>query len=428
MLAQQTCRRAIFLTLLSSGCDEDPAGCVGVAGTAVWDASPDRRLCVLDDLVVEGRTPGELGVLVRVEEVAGSLVIHDNPALKQLPAWPSLVRIGGSLSISANSELGTVQGFPALTELGRGLYVAENPKLATFELGGALTVAGSVFFALNPRLTRIAGLATLEEVEHDVYIGDNAALEVVEMLALAEVRGDLQVANNLSLREAKFSSLRSVAGTWSVAHNSALKSLTGFAALERAWLVSIDDNSALTELEWTSTFEVVTSLNIVDNERLERVTGGPAVHLAPTTQVTIAGNSVLEDIVGFTGVKSLDGLTIEENAALLAVSGWSGLASISGRGLSIARNPTLTGPDGWFPDLAEASALALFGNASLEPMTVDALLAHVAVEGATRVGDNKGESTILDPCPWPRDGICDAASGRYGPGTALCLLDWEDCA
>jgi len=432
MLAQQTCSRAIFggalVAFLSFGCDEVSDGCVLVEGAAVWDASLDRQLCVLDDLVVKGRTPAEIGVLERVEEVAGSLVIHDNPNLKQLPVLPDLVRIGGSLSISGNPELQTVQGFPALMELGRGIYVAENPKLVAFELGDALTAAGSVFFALNPRLTRVAGLASLVQIERDLYFGGNDALEVVEMLALAEVKGDLQVRSNLRLREANFASLRSVAGIWSVAHNPALGSLSGFSALERAWQVSIDDNAALTEIAWATTFEVVTFLNVVDNERLERITGGPAVQLAPTTRVNIARNPSLEDIVGFMGVMSLDGLTIEENAALIGVSGWSGLTGLTGRGLTVARNPVLTGPEGWFQGLLEASDVAIFGNTSLEPMTVDALLAHVVVEGATRVGDNKGESTILDPCPWPGDGICDAASGPYGPGTALCLLDWEDCA
>lgn len=57
----------------------------------------------------------------------------------------------------------------------------------------------------------------------------------------------------------------------------------------------------------------------------------------------------------------------------------------------------------------------------------ESTLGHVMVEGAIRIGDNKGESTFLDRCPWPRDGICDATSGTHGPGTALCVLDWEDC-
>lgn len=86
------------------------------------------------------------------------VVVHDNPTLTQLPPWPALVRVGGSLSISANAELSRVHGFPALAELGGGLYVAENPKLAELELGGELTGVGAVFFALNPRLTRVAHL------------------------------------------------------------------------------------------------------------------------------------------------------------------------------------------------------------------------------------------------------------------------------
>lgn len=87
--------------------------------------------------------------------------------------------------------------------------------------------------------------------------------------------------------------------------------------------VNIDDNDALTEVVWTTAFEVATTLEIVDNEHLRRVMGTPVVRLAPTTRVTIARNPSLHDIEGFVGVEGLDGLAIQDNVALVAVSGWS---------------------------------------------------------------------------------------------------------
>ncbi|PCC70657.1 hypothetical protein SAMN02745121_05457 [Nannocystis exedens] len=69
----------------------------------------------------------------------------------------------------------------------------------------------------------------------------------------------------------------------------------------------------------------------------------------------------------------------------------------------------------------------MYGNVSLLPATVDSLLARIIVGGDIRVGDNLGEDTVLDPCPWPGDGICDAAQGWLGRGTELCVIDLEDC-
>ena len=408
-----------------AGCDSDPDGCTAVESAAVWAGPPDGPLCVLGDLTVEGRSAAELDVLARVEEVAGSLLVHDNPTLKQLPAWPALRRIGGSLSISANAELLAVGGFPALSELVEGLYVAENPKLMTVAIGDELQVVGAVFFALNPRLTEISGLSALERVERDVHFTDDAALAALELSTLAEVGGNLRVDENLALRAARFPSLRSVTGIWSVRHNPALESLAGFAALERVEQAYIEDNDALSEIVWTT--EVPAVLDISDNDHLERVEGGPAVRLARTTRVTLARNPELRDIEGFAGVVALDKLAIEENTALVEVSGWSGLATVPGLGFAITRNPALTGPDGWFPALEAASDVAIFADLALEPAIVADLLAHVTVEGTPRVGDNKGESTSLDPCPWPGDGICDGTSGARGPGTGLCVLDLEDC-
>lgn len=432
MLAQQTGARAriggVCVAMWICGCEPGPEGCVGVEGPGLWDAPPSGRLCVLGDLVVTGRKAEELAALERVEEIAGSLVVHDNPDLKQLPGLPALARIGGVLSISANARLTGIGGFPNLAAVEGGVYVAENLELVDFDLGGPVETTGSVFFGLNPRLKQITGMTALTRVERDLYVGANAVLEALEFPALAGIEGDLNVSHNPALRGVVFPALREVTGAWSVVGNPALESLAGFAPLERVGSASIADNAALAEVVWSDAFEARSTLEIVDNERLERIAGHPAVRLPATARVTIARNAALRDIEGFAGVVFLGELEIEENMTLLEISGWSALIGVGGGGLTIARNPALTGPGGWFSALETASDVAIFGNSSLEPEVVDSMLGHVEVEGATRVGDNKGESTLLDPCPWPRDGVCDGTTGKYGPGTGLCLLDWEDCA
>lgn len=110
---------------------------------------------------------------------------------------------------------------------------------------------------------------------------------------------------------------------------------------------------------------------------------------------------------------------------MVGVKGLSGLTSVATE-LRITRNPLLTGPPGWFPSLTSAVDVWIFGNPALPPVEVDALLAHATIAGTIRVGDNQGQDTALDPCPWPNDRVCDAESDTE-LSTELCVDDPEDC-
>ncbi|WP_434421550.1 hypothetical protein [Nannocystis pusilla] len=402
------------------GCAPDDAACIEDA--QLWQSPPAGLLCVRGDLVVQGRAPEDLAVLARVEAIEGSLIVHDNPALAELPAWPALVSIGGSLSISHNAALTAVRGFPVLEDLSGGLYVAENPALVELQLSEGVTAVESAFITLNPSLLELQGLLKLTEVAGDLRVTHNAGLLALELPALREVGGDLLVTDNPSLRSAELPALRAVE-TLSIVANASLASLAGFSALRAVRGALIEDNDALEEIRWTA--PETAWLMITDNARLEQIDGAASA-LAPDGRLHITLNPALRAMTGFDAVESLAGLTLEENEALPELSAFSALARVGD--LAVVRNAAFTGPEAWLPALAEVSGdLSLYGNPSLPPATVDSLLARITVGADIRVGDNLGEDTELDPCPWPEDGICDAAQGWLGRGTELCLIDPEDC-
>lgn len=408
--------------LVSAACADD--GPVCIEGVKLWADRGSDPVCIVGDLVVENRTADELGVLDRVESVTGSVLVHTCPELVTLPAWPLLKGIGGSLSISNNDSLVEVEGFPALEELGGNLYIAENPVLVSVRIGSGVTTVGSVFFALNPSWTDVDGLSSLTEIDGDVKVAGNAALEHLRLPALTRISGDLSLIDNPLLQSLDFPALEDVGSAISISENSALVTIAGFPALRAAGHAFINRNNGLRRIIVPPMLDLSGVLEIRGNGALEQITAPDSFRMDPSARLIIAENPVLEELTGFSGLESMGGLEIDGNAGLLRVSGFADLRRLQAYDLKITRNASLVGDASWFPELRSASALWVFGNPSLEPSIVDALLARVAVDGETRVGDNGGEFTALDPCPWPDDGVCDA-EGPYG--TELCVSDPEDC-
>lgn len=414
-------RRSWLLASALTACSRDD-DCI--EGDLVWNATSSGPLCVLGDLVIEGRKPSDLRVLSRIESIMGSLHIHDNPELTELPPFTSLVTLGSSLTISNNIALLTVPGFPALEEIGGAFYIAENPRLSNIESSGKLKSVGSLFIALNPELVDVANLPALGEVQGSMRFEGNAILAKIALPALTQVGDGFHVIDNPELSQTSLPSLRAIEGQWEVAGNTALGSLEGFSALERAQYVLIDGNSALRRLSWAEQLET-REIVLSNNEVLESVSVSDNVGLSAATSIRVVGNPRLVALTGFTAVEALEELTLEENDRLAKIADFSELTQVSL--VKILRNPLLIGPDPLLPRLQAANEIWVFGNASLDPSLVDSLLGHVSVEGSIRAGDNKGEETMLDPCPWPSDGICDASVGWYGRGTELCAADPEDC-
>lgn len=389
---------------------------------SIWLEPPASAFTVCGDLMVTGRRADELEVLQRLEAVEGSLVVVTNPELTKFLALPVLARIGGSLSISNNVKLVNIDGFPSLVNIGGGVYVGENPALTTFVLGDALKTGHSLFLALNPRLSEFR--CSLVELEDDLTVSDNDALEVLELPALTAVAGNFDVSYNTALRDLQFPVLRSIGGAWNIQYNWNLGVLAGFPSLVEAAQIEVSQNPRLSELTLTGALTGCEKISILSNQGLERIYAEPDVEFSEVTEIGVTSNISLKVVQGFAGVTALENMTLEGNTQLGEIAGFASMTQVSN--LRIVDNDALAGPDGWFESLKYAGSVSIYKNQSLPPSRVDTLLSHLTVDGATRIGDNKGEDTALDPCPWPVDRICDAEGG-YGSGTGLCASDPEDC-
>lgn len=407
-----------ILALYLAACSPDDDTCLD--DEVVWDTELPQTFCIKGDLLVAGRTQTELERLRGLTEISGSLLVQDNPALVELPSFPMLRRIGGSLALARNTLLEAVHGFPALEDLSGEIYIGDNPQLTVFTLApGPLTIE-TLFVALNSSLTELR-LPGITEIKDDLRVISNEHLRALGLPDLALVGHDFFLDDNPRLEVIDFTALRA-AETWTLSHNAKLPSIAGFPALREvdvAWLL---DNDSLNTVRWSAS--VGHFLRIEDNDSLQRIEGDSP---DDAFRLGITNNLNLRSISGFSRVRTLDQLWIKNNPALLELTALSTLESIDE--LTIVGNQTLIGPGDWLPTLTEVTDdLAIYGNAGLPPAVVDALLARVHVVGSVRVGDNQGQMTKLDPCPWLDDGVCDELMGLYDVGTGLCASDPEDCA
>lgn len=415
-LAPPVCLCCMFALSVCGG-DSD---CIDNA--TVWQRFPDGSFCVRGDLIVTERSLDELAPLAFVTVIEGSLLIHDNPLLRETPAFPALMRIDGSLSISANSSLSHIGEFPLLDVVGHEIYVGENPGLEALTIPEGLSEVTAVFVALNPRLGTFESSLTV--IDGDLTIVDNAMLASVVLPDLTDVAGSLRVAANPSLRTIDLSTLRRVSSRLQFDDNDVLGPRIELPALDEVAQVQVSGNSEIEEIVLDRCL-ISERLLIRENTRLRRLATGPTVRLADNAELYIFLNPALSTIEGFAAIDTLRYVDITDNDALVGVKGFTGLTSVATE-LRITRNSLLTGPSGWFPSLTSAGGVWIFGNPALSPAEVDALLAHVTVAGAIRVGDNQGQDTALDPCPWRDDRVCDAESDAE-LATELCLEDPEDC-
>lgn len=400
--------------------------CQRLDGEAIWagDEAGDEKLCVVGDLLITERTEADLAALSQVAEVTGSLIIDENPTMRELTGWSTLSRIGGSLSVSNNAGLVKISGFGGLAVVGGGFYVAENPVLGSIAAGDALERLESLEIVLNPRLQELSSLAALTTVSGRLELSTNELLDRVSLPALEQV-GSMSLLDCERLATLDVPSLSRVGGDLLV-QNSGLSSLAGFPALSRVTGdLLIVENQALLEVELESPWAVSGLMYVNLNENLTRLYAGPEATLSNTTKLTVALNPRLAEIAGFAGVRALAKLRIAENNELLALPAWESLDSLSR--LEISHHPVLVVDSGWFPALLRAESVWIYGNSAMNPSLVQALIDRVEVTDV-KVGDNGGEQTDFDPCPWLNDQFCDEEFAGLGyRGSGLCASDPGDC-
>ena len=152
------------------------------------------QLRILDSVGVTG-----LGGFERLERVDRNLMLVRCENLMTLEGLRSLRYVGAEFILQDSRRLETLRGLDALEEVGGTLNINYLDVLVSLEGLGQLRTAGALAIAWNPRLTDLAGLASLRVIEGDLVIRDNPRLPqsaIDAFLARVTIRGEMRISGN----------------------------------------------------------------------------------------------------------------------------------------------------------------------------------------------------------------------------------------
>lgn len=143
---------------------------------------------VIDGSLMIHRAPDEnLDFLACIEEITGSLIVHDNDALVCMTGLAHVQRLGGDVVITRNDALQDIDALVGVEELER-----ENEGFGSIE--------HSLIVLNNASLIRVSGLTELAIVHGAVHIRDNPMLQAIDgLVGLLAVGGSLAINHNESL-------------------------------------------------------------------------------------------------------------------------------------------------------------------------------------------------------------------------------------
>lgn len=265
------------------------------------------------DVTVE--RAADLAVLADIRVINGSLIIAETAiAAIELPA---LQLIAGRVVIEDNAALTRI-ALPALAAVDGYLGFSLNPRLVELDLRQLKRVEGALYILSNAALTSLAGLDALVSIGRDMEIRNNAALATAELPSLGLLGGDITVSGNPVLAALDVSLLER-AGDVVVTGNAAL------AAVE-LWVsdflcsgcpvpvgrVTIAQNAALAmvRLYGTSFADVAAYGNdalATFTMTADRVDGDLTVRGAALDEVTIYGQSSIDDVIAIGGHLTITG-------------------------------------------------------------------------------------------------------------------------
>ena len=185
------------------------------------------------------------------------------------------------------------------------------------------------------------------EVTGNLIVQGSGITNVQGLSELTTVGGDLIIlsAHNLSTLEG-LSQVSTVGGALLILSNSALTSLDGFSGIEHvSKYFIIQNNPNLTQLFSRSSLTTIGGyFKIYYNNNLNSL-GDLSLLSSVGGTVFLMENPSLSSTFGLSGLQTVGGLTIQINASLENVDGFSSLTTIDGS-LSIEENPKLTNLDG----------------------------------------------------------------------------------
>jgi hypothetical protein len=264
--------------------------------------------------------------LASLSLVAGGLTIEENPKLTSTGGVGNNLH---SVGVNSDGESIVITNNPALIDVGEwdlwkgevsgGLTVEDNLVLAHLNgMSGLKSVGGGITIRFNPVLSDISGLENLNSVGKDV--SGNSVI-VVENNNLKDLRGLRGLQGMLQ-------------GAVHVANNKALLSLDGLQQVlgigkdENGVSLNITNNALLTSLEALEGLSgrLDGSVTVMLNPSLRVLAGLQAISEIGADEegnsLSIVTNTLLNSMLGFSGLKSVDGA--------VAVTGNDGLPTLEG--------------------------------------------------------------------------------------------------
>lgn len=419
--------------LAVAGCTEFP-GDVEI-GREITDLTPlagVRRIAgTLSAGTFNSQAPAMLGSFAGLEQLEslGNLILEPLPVSDLLP-FSALTEITGMVSIR-DLEVTSLEGLHEVTSVGSILVIEGCEQLVDLTgLRGLKRVGRKIDLYGLTALTDLHGLENLTEVgapggeEADVWLRYLYKLESLDGLQVAWHDAIVFFMSNTLV-----SDLGAFAGTTELAQlslfdNTQLTDLAGLESLVRVGELYLDGN-AITDVGALAGLQSIGQLRIVsepltDLSPLTSLATLDALYVAtsqftalaalPALQhighVALEDNAALTDLDIFTGVSSVDSLTILNNDALAALPGLSALQQVH-EDFNIQDNAALT-------SLAEVADLTVVGgrlrilsNHALPCVDALAWAAGISAGNGIKVADNEDCPVSPDPCPWKDDGDCD---------------------
>ncbi|MCB2406474.1 T9SS type A sorting domain-containing protein [Hymenobacter lucidus] len=278
-------------------------------------------------------------------------------------------------------------------------------------LSNITTVTGSVVLILND-LTNIQGLDNIATIGGELDITTATSLTELSINAgpSSAFRGLVSVGSYVIISDNP--SLTSISGffrlrnskTIQITRNNRLAGISGFNVLQTTAVLSITSCPALrsitgfnnvTTLVPDATFPA-TELVIAENRALENILGFTS--FTATDQFSIYNNKSLRELAGFNNLRRVKSLNISNDSAMASISGFNGPLVIDGN-LSINTHARLTTISGF----AGVRATAAYINSNERLLTISGF--DGSRIGSLDIGYNASLRTI--------SGFNDAESTNY---------------
>ncbi|MEQ1501317.1 MAG: hypothetical protein ABMB14_03760 [Myxococcota bacterium] len=278
--------------------------------------------------------------LPRLESVGEDLVLDGLPALTSVVHTSDLVTIGGSLRLVNNPALRTVEDFEFVETIGGDLELGGGGDLrSVVALWTVSRVTGDLTIRDEPRLGSVQGFESLSQIGGTLRVVSVGAAGVSGFDALDQL-GGIEVIGNRNLATWATGEVSVVAGSVTVVDNPVLPVLPAIdgvdsigGAVQIAGMDALAGGGALGEV-----VSIPGDLQVVDNAALQNL-GMPSLG-------QVGGD-----------------LTLEQNAALSSLQGWSALDTVSGD-VTVRSNPAL--PDAaigaWLGGIDVGGATTVDGN------------------------------------------------------------------